>query len=81
MYSTKLKLNIDGLPITKNTSSQFWSILGVIVANFYIEFIISIYHGNMKSQDVDVFLKPFVDEVKSIFYTVWILSERLFILK
>lgn len=67
LYPTELKLNIniDGLPITKSTSSQFWPILGAIVANFYTEpFVIGIYHGNSKPQDV--FLKPFVDEAKFI---------------
>lgn len=72
LYPAELKINInvDGLPISKSSGSQFWPILGAIVADFYTEpFVIGIYHGNVKPNDADVFLKPFVEEAKSILDT------------
>ncbi|XP_011688337.1 PREDICTED: uncharacterized protein LOC105450269 [Wasmannia auropunctata] len=63
----KVNINIDGLPISKSSGSQFWPILGAIVADFYSEpFVIGIYHGNTKPKDADVFLKSFVEEAKCI---------------
>lgn len=69
LYLTELKINIniDGLPISKSSGSQFWPILSAIVADFYTEpFVIGIYHGNAKPKNVDVFTKPFVEEAKPI---------------
>lgn len=60
-----LNVNIDGLPLVKNSSSQFWPILAQIFSDEqYIQPIaIGIYHGMTKPKDVNQFLKYFVDEM------------------
>ncbi|KAB0790363.1 hypothetical protein PPYR_15268 [Photinus pyralis] len=64
----KLNINIDGLPISKSSTSQFWPILAAIYSEYYTEpFVIGVFHGMKKPDDSNVFLKPFVDELKSIF--------------
>lgn len=61
--SIKINLNIDGLPLTKSSSSQFWPLLGAIVDDFYTEpFVIAIYHGFSKPDSSNDFLQNFVDE-------------------
>lgn len=84
LYPTEVKINIniDGLPISKSSNIQFWPILGAIVTDIYTEpFVISIYHGNEKPKDVDVLLKPFVKEAKSIFDTGLKINERIIPIK
>lgn len=58
-----LVINIDGLPLTKSSSSQFWPILGKI-ENLQQDhvFPIGVYHGFNKPSDANDFLKSFVDE-------------------
>jgi len=55
--------------------------LGAIVADFYTEpFAIGIYHGTTKPNDVDIFLKSFVEEAKTIFGLDSGLVEKLLLL-
>lgn len=59
----KVNVNIDGLPLVKSSNSCFWAILGSIVADFYTEpFEIGVYHGLTKPNDVNEFLRPFVND-------------------
>lgn len=62
-------VNIDGVPISKSSGSQFWPIQGVI-SNISScskkPFIIGIYSGNSKPYDVNLFQQDFVDEVLSL---------------
>ncbi|XP_065204539.1 uncharacterized protein LOC135834540 isoform X1 [Planococcus citri] len=60
-----LSINIDGLPVFKSSHKGFWSFLGSI--NDGPVFIIAAYYGPSKPQDVNQFLKPFVDEVCSFY--------------
>ncbi|KAL6419243.1 hypothetical protein ACFW04_011488 [Cataglyphis niger] len=65
-----INVNIDGLHLTKSSGSQFWSILGSIVADFYTEpFIIGVYHDFEKSKCCNTFLKYFKDDCFEIFRT------------
>ncbi|XP_029156842.1 uncharacterized protein LOC114929464 isoform X1 [Nylanderia fulva] len=65
-----INVNIDGLPLTKSSGSQFWPILGSIVADFYTEpFIIGVYHGFQKPKCCNTFLKYFKDDCLEIFRT------------
>lgn len=59
-----LAINIDGLPLTKSTSSSFWPILGTVksIENLKNQvFIIALYYGNKKPKASE-FLKKFVEE-------------------
>jgi hypothetical protein len=57
---------VDGLPLNKNTSSQFWPILACIVGTSKIVFLVSVYHGFSKPKDSDVFLLDFIVEAKDL---------------
>lgn len=59
-----LAVNIDGLPLTKSTSSSFWPILGTVksIKNLKNQvFIIALYYGSEKPKASE-FLKKFVEE-------------------
>ncbi|CAH0549748.1 unnamed protein product [Brassicogethes aeneus] len=67
----KLNVNVDGLPLTKSSGSQFWPILGWLEPNTFKEikmvpFVIGIYHGFHKPKSSNDFLKMFVDEYNFI---------------
>lgn len=66
--SVKLNFNIDGLPLTKSSGSQFWPILCAVVdPDKYTEpFVVSIFHGYKKPVNVNDFLRSFVNEAKTI---------------
>ncbi|XP_044765188.1 uncharacterized protein LOC123321583 isoform X1 [Coccinella septempunctata] len=63
-----IDVNIDGLPLSKSSGSQFWPILGAIVldGSYTHPFPIGIYHGTSKPACVNDFLKKFVDEARVI---------------
>lgn len=60
----KIVIGVDGLPLSKSSSSQFWPILGYIHPHKEIVFPIGIYHGNQKPNDSNDFLKYFIEEAK-----------------
>lgn len=60
-----ISINIDGLPISKSSQRQFWSILGSIVDSKKI-FVIGIYYGKEKPRESNEFLRQFVDDAKRI---------------
>ncbi|KYM96522.1 hypothetical protein ALC62_12823 [Cyphomyrmex costatus] len=71
MYNTciksnniKLNINIDGLPISKSSGSQFWPIMASIenIDLYTSPFIIGVYHGRHKPHDANEFLADFVNE-------------------
>lgn len=55
----KIMINVDGLPLSKSSSQQFWPILGSIVPYENV-FIIGLYYGNEKPKNANDFLKDFV---------------------
>jgi hypothetical protein len=64
-----LVVGIDGLPLTKSSSSTFWPILGYacISNNKPNVFIIGLYWGKEKPKCSNLYLRQFVDELKSLF--------------
>ncbi|EFX67076.1 hypothetical protein DAPPUDRAFT_64179 [Daphnia pulex] len=59
----KIFVNIDGIPIAKSGSSQFWPILGKIAwVKRSKPFIIGVYWGPKKPIDVNIYLADFVEE-------------------
>ncbi|XP_063370451.1 uncharacterized protein LOC134658734 [Cydia amplana] len=62
-----LNLNIDGLPIYKSSNHQLWPILCNITEIKYISpIVVGIYEGKSKPSDLNLYLKPFVNEMKQI---------------
>lgn len=79
-----LNFNIDGLPVSKSSSGQFWPILAAIVDNtLYTEpFPVGIYYGTKKPQDINTFLQPLVTDILRIKnnYGIYI-EEKLILVK
>ncbi|XP_071580037.1 uncharacterized protein [Temnothorax nylanderi] len=64
-------INIDGLPISKSSSSQFWPILIYIDLHTISEkwrkpFAVGIYHGLKKPADVHQFMNSFINEFQNL---------------
>ena len=55
-------VNIDGIPLCKSSSSQFWPILGLIKGE-HVPFTIGVFHGPVKPNCPNVYLRRFVSEV------------------
>ncbi|XP_074034714.1 uncharacterized protein [Leptinotarsa decemlineata] len=66
--SIKIDINVDGLPIAKSSGSQFWPILCSLVSSDFISepFIIKIFHGLKKPENVNLFLQTFIEEASVI---------------
>jgi hypothetical protein len=62
----KLVIGIDGLPLTKSSSSTFWPILGYAQSYSKIlnVFLIGLYWGKEKPSSSNLFLNNLVDELK-----------------
>lgn len=58
--SIALDLNIDGLPLFKSSSTQFWPILGRVEGHI---FVISLYCGTSKPPLIP-FLQKVISEMK-----------------
>ncbi|KAB0803122.1 hypothetical protein PPYR_00092 [Photinus pyralis] len=84
-YPTEVNLliNIDGLPLSKSSAIQFWPILCAILSSeFYTTpFPIGIFEGNTKPDDVNQFLKKFVDETNTILQSGIILDHKTIVVK
>lgn len=61
-----LDINIDGLPISKSSNISLWLILGQIHNTTSAPFVIGLYFGTNKPASLFDFLKPHVDELKSL---------------
>lgn len=62
-----LTFHIDGVPLSKSSSSCFWPIL--CKTNVFKRIIvIGVYHGYNQPKDFNVFLRPFVDELKQLMH-------------
>jgi len=62
----KLAFGIDGLPLTKSSSSAFWPILCYIVPNSQLVFPVGIYWGKDKPNNSNDFLQDFCKELKEL---------------
>lgn len=60
-----LQVNIDGLPLFKSSGKQFWPILGKMT-EFGEVFIIHLFCGEQKPNNVDAFLSDFVVEMQDV---------------
>jgi hypothetical protein len=62
----KLVIGIDGLPISKSNSTQFWPILAYIRSTSNHVFPIGVYCGTQKLIDSNEYLKDFVAEAERL---------------
>jgi len=64
----ELLFNVDGVPISKSSSCQFWPILCAPVAVNALTkpFVVAIFCGNSKPESVDAFLLDLIKELKQL---------------
>lgn len=63
-----INVGIDGLPLTKSSSSTFWPILGYArYTNLKYVFLIGLYWGKDKPHNSNTFLKEMVSELKELY--------------
>lgn len=49
-------VGVDGLPLSRSSSSQFWPILAFVYSHYNYVFPIGVYHGNTKPEDSNIYL-------------------------
>lgn len=63
----EININIDGLPLYKSATDQFWPILVNVHKMPHIKpMIIGLFYGKKKPAKIEEFLKPFVDDIEPI---------------
>lgn len=63
----KIQMNIDGLPLFRSSSGQFWPILGRIENIGKGEpFIIGLFYGNSKPNNISVYLNALIGEIDEL---------------
>lgn len=72
-----LSINVDGLPLSKSSTSVLWPILGCLI-DYNILFLIGAYHGNSKPNDATIFLEDFVTEAINIVRDGFIHKENIY---
>lgn len=79
--SIEVLINIDGLPLSKSSSSQVYPILCSLVVNEKVVDMIGIYHGYEKPKDPNDFLSDFIYEVIHITTNGFIHNSKSYIFK
>ncbi|XP_046388085.1 uncharacterized protein LOC124157429 [Ischnura elegans] len=61
----KLQINVDGLPLTRSSGSQFWPILASVVDRTEMArpFLVAIYWGHQKPMSCEQYLTPLLNEL------------------
>lgn len=80
LQKVELLINIDGLPISDSSSTQFWPILCKISQSICkVEpFIIAVYCGQSKPNSVDEYLKDFIQEYKILCNSGLVIDSKLY---
>ncbi|XP_018399619.1 PREDICTED: uncharacterized protein LOC108777277, partial [Cyphomyrmex costatus] len=79
-------INIDGLPISKSSGSQFWPILicidlPTINEKWQKPFTVGIYHGFKKPTDAHQFMNSFINEFQNLEKNGFEMNDRIIKLK
>jgi hypothetical protein len=63
----KLQISVDGIPLSRSSSKQFWPILGCVVnIKNSKPFAIGVYFGDEEPSSSSLFLKQFVEEASEV---------------
>ncbi|OXA50049.1 hypothetical protein Fcan01_15190 [Folsomia candida] len=65
LNSIPLQINIDGLQVFKSCSLSFWPILGYFGGLNFNPFVIGVYSGNKKPENVNLYLQKLVADVNA----------------
>jgi len=77
----KVVIGIDGLPIAKSNSNQFYPILAYMRPTSNIVFPVGLYFGTEKPSDSNEFLKDFVNETKHLVTHGILIENKLYKVK
>lgn len=77
----EILINIDGLPLSKSSSSQFYPILCSLVINKSFVDMVGIYHGYEKPLDPNSFLSDFINEAVQLTQNGFTFNKRHFSFK
>ncbi|KAF0696939.1 Uncharacterized protein FWK35_00039259, partial [Aphis craccivora] len=77
----KVVIGIDGLPIAKSNSNQFYPILAYMRPTSNIVFPVGLYFGIEKPSDSNVFLKDYINEAKHLVSHGILVENKLFKVK
>ncbi len=67
IHRLELQINIDGIPLYRSSTTNFWPILGRLSNGYDCRpFVISVYCGPSKPPDLKSFLGPFIEEMKKL---------------
>lgn len=80
----KLGININGLPISRSSKSQLWSILISVINCSKISNIvlpIGIFHGTKKPINIETFSHLFIVDISSLLDTDMKINGMIFSLK
>lgn len=80
MHTINLGINIDGLPLSKSSTSSLWPILGCVLPYKEI-FIICAYYRYKKPANCNEFLQDFVVEMIELINNGIFLCEKLYNIK
>jgi len=64
----KLQFNIDGLPLFKSSSVEFWPILCLAKNTLTAPFVVGLYSGKKKPSSLNEYLDEFVRDLNSVAY-------------
>ena len=73
-----LKFNIDGMSLFKSGKKQFWPILCQIhcnINNLYKPFVVAIYSGDTKPQNINEYMSQFVDELNELLNQQFVVND------
>ncbi|XP_076294813.1 uncharacterized protein LOC143215984 [Lasioglossum baleicum] len=73
----EININIDGLPLSKSSTSQVFPILCSLTGYINVE-MVGIYHGYEKPKDINNFLYDFVEEAKDLINNGFLINEQHF---
>lgn len=74
----KIVIGIDGLPISKSNSNQFYPILAYIRPNSSTVFPVGLYFGTEKPSDSNQYLNDFVNEAKFLVSNGILIQSKLY---
>ena len=68
LASLALEINIDGLPLFKSSSKQFWPILAILkgISHSTGPFVIGLFCGDVKPTSLDEYIADIVQEMQSL---------------
>jgi hypothetical protein len=77
----EILVNVDGLPISKSSGSQFYPILCSLFNQKSSVQLVGLYHGYEKPKDANMFLSMFVDECIKLSTNGLIVNNDLYSIK